>query len=114
MDYSDVKIHTRDYNIKLHGETDISKAVEMMLVNFKVFFEEELTSLLASRLLHTTKEALNEKLGIDIRDGSNSNAKNGSSGPFISKKLLVDPIFDSHFVAFVLDGTYVGGGDHYE
>ena len=113
MDYSDVKIHTRDYNVKLHGETDISKAVEMMLVNFKVFFEEELTSLLASRLLHTTKEALNAKLGIDIRDRGDFNVNNGS-GPFISKKMLVDPIFDSHYVAFVLDGTYVGGGDHYE
>ena len=113
MDYSDVKIHTRDYNVKLHGETDISNAVEMMLVNFKVFFEEELTSLLASRLLHTTKEALNAKLGIDIRDGGDF-IVNNESGPFISKKMLVDPIFDSHYVAFVLDGTYVGGGDHYE
>ena len=84
-----------------------------MLVNFKVFFEEELTSLLASRLLHTTKEALNAKLGIDIRDGGDFNVNN-ESGPFISKKMLVDPIFDSHYVAFVLDGTYVGGGDHYE
>ena len=30
IDYSDVKIHTRDYDLQLEGETDISKAVEMM------------------------------------------------------------------------------------
>ena len=61
-----MKIHTRDYNIELHGESDISKAVEMILVNFKVFFEEELTALLASRLLRTTRDVISEKLGIEV------------------------------------------------
>ena len=28
--------------------------------------------------------------------------------------MLVDPIFDSHYVAFVLDGTYVSGGEYLE
>ena len=118
LDFTDVKIHTRDYNVELHGETDLSKAVQTMLVNFKVFFEEELTSLLASRLLRATRDVISEKLGIEVAavqhdssedlnviepDQTTENPKETFS---ISKKLLVEPIFDAHYVAFVLEGTY--------
>ena len=61
----------------------------MMLVNFKVFFEEELTSLLATRLLRTAEEAINERIvGVSKDDR-------------VSPRLIVDPIFDSHYVSFV-------------
>ena len=117
LDFTDVKIHTRDYNVELHGETDLSKAVQSMLVNFKVFFEEELTSLLASRLLRATRDVISEKLGIEVAAIQNDSSKEESpiepdqiekpkEKLSISKKLLVEPIFDSHYVAFVLDGTY--------
>lgn len=87
----------------LHGKSDISKAVQQMLVDFKVLFEEELTTLLASRLLQVAREALDAKLGID-----------GDGSPVISKKLLVEPVFNAHYVAFVFDGSYSdssGGAD---
>ena len=56
IDYSDVQIHTRDYDVNLDGTTDHSKAAEMMLTNFKSFFEEELTAILASKLLKIVEE----------------------------------------------------------
>ena len=89
VDYSDVKIHTRDYTVNLKGNSDISRAVETMLKDFKVFFEEELTSMLASRLAIVTEEILNEKLLLKLDQAS----------------LLLDPIFKRDFVSFVLDGS---------
>ena len=67
--YSGEQIHTKDYEVSLEGTADISKAVESMLTSFKVFFEEELTAMLASRLLETAETMLQRKMiGYDSAD----------------------------------------------
>ena len=62
VDYSDARMRTRDYTVDLAGSSDISRAVEKMLKDFKVFFESELTRMLASRYAKLTEKMLNEKL----------------------------------------------------
>ena len=64
VDYSDAKINTRDYKVELNGETDISRSVESLMTSFKTFFEQELTSILASRFTETARETLT-KAAID-------------------------------------------------
>ena len=94
IDYSDVKIHTRDYDLQLEGETDISKAVEMMFQSFEIFFEEELTSMLASRFAKTTRDILHDKfLKMNLEEN-------------FQTSLVADPVVDSHFIAFISDGVY--------
>ena len=97
VDYEDVKIHTRDYKVALDGSSDISKALEMMLISFKVFFEEELTGMLSSRLLDIVKDALDEKVVVPKKE----NARFQTS-------LIADPIVEAHYVSFLLDGAYTG------
>ena len=43
----DKKVHTRGYDVELKGANDISKAVENLLSSFKLFFEQELLSLIS-------------------------------------------------------------------
>jgi len=89
VDYSDVRMHTRDYTVDLVGKSDISRAVEKILKDFKAFFENELTRMLASRLAKVTEEMLIEKLLLQ------SNQAN----------MLSDPIFKKDYVSFVIDGS---------
>ena len=93
--YSDARIHTRDYDIILHGQNDISRAVQLMLTNFKVFFEEELTSMLSSRLLKITEDFFNDRV---LRSGDER----------LNMSLLMNPLFHQHYISFVIDGTYDG------
>ena len=50
--------------------------------------------MLASRLIQTTKDTLNNKV-----------LKIGEDGKF-QTNLIADPVVDSHFIAFILDGAY--------
>ena len=56
------QVHSRGYEINLTGQNDISAAVQNMLESFKVFFEEELISILAHRVMTITESMLLEKL----------------------------------------------------
>ena len=98
VDYSDAKIHTRDYDLILHGQNDISRAVQLMLTNFKVFFEEELTSMLSSRLLKITEDFFYDRV---LRSGDEH----------LNMSLLMNTLFYQHYISFVIDGTYDGQVD---
>ena len=50
--------------------------------------------MLASRLIQTTKDIINKKV-----------LKIGEDGKF-QTNIIADPVVDSHFVAFILDGAY--------
>ena len=89
MNYENTEIFTHDYNVELKGEADISRAVQGLLSKFKVFFEQELMSLLGSRLALATEEMLNEKLSLTTDQAT----------------LLGNPIVENNLVAFVLDGS---------
>ena len=62
MTFSDVKIMIEDYKVDLDGTSDISVAIEILLKNFKNFFKEELTNMLAWRLAKSVEETLNHLL----------------------------------------------------
>ena len=73
VDFSDVKIVIEDYKVDLSGTSDISVAIEILFKNFKHFFKEELTNMLAWRLAKSVEETLNSLLEangeiIDIYD----------------------------------------------
>lgn len=68
-----------------------------MMTSFKVFFEEELTVLLATRLTATAQDILESKLMLSQK----SDQKN-----YTKLCLLQNPIFDTHYVAFILDDEF--------
>ena len=103
IDYSDVQIHTRDYDVNLDGTTDHSKAAEMMLTNFKSFFEEELTAILASKLLKIVEEQLMERAIGMSRDGEDDQVKGQK---LMDRRLIADPVLTKHSISFIFEGTY--------
>lgn len=102
VSYWDEKIHTRDYEVILNGETELSKAAQQMMTSFKVFFEEELTLLLANRLTTTAKQVLESKV---MTNTDNSNLEDDSN-QYNKLILLSNPIFDTHSVSFAFDDTF--------
>jgi hypothetical protein len=48
-----------DYDIKLQSESDFGKATEILLNNFKKFFKQELSNILAWRLAKSVEEVIN-------------------------------------------------------
>lgn len=60
--FSGVKIVIEDYQVNLDGSSDISVAIEVLFRNFKQFFKEELTNILAWRLAKSVEETLNSLL----------------------------------------------------
>lgn len=59
VDFSNVKVDLRDYSVTLDGQSDLSKAVEILFTSFKSFFRQEMTSMLAWRLAKSVEESLN-------------------------------------------------------
>ena len=62
VDFEDVKVDLHDYSVVLDGESDLSRAIEIMFTSFKSFFRQELTSMLAWRLAKSVEESLNQVL----------------------------------------------------
>lgn len=59
MDFKDAIISVQDYQVKLDGNSDVSKAIEICLNNFKSVFKKELANILAWKLTKTVEDQIN-------------------------------------------------------
>lgn len=75
------------YNVTLSGNSDLSRAIEILLKNFKIFIKRELTNMLAWRLAKGVETELNLYLssGGEFVDLSQSSK---DSGNFLNMTLL--------------------------
>mmetsp|Transcript_24495 Transcript_24495/g.30534 ORF Transcript_24495/g.30534 Transcript_24495/m.30534 type:complete len:282 (+) Transcript_24495:270-1115(+) len=94
----DRQVHSRGYDVDLKGQSDISRAVQNMLSSFKVFFEEELITLISSRIETITEKILAQKL-LPQTDGQ-------SFG--IETKFSCNPIFSKNFITFIQEMSFGG------
>ena len=75
------------YNLTLSGNSDLSRAIEILLKNFKIFIKRELTNVLAWRVAKGVETELNHFLssGGEFVDLSQSSK---DSGNFLNMTLL--------------------------
>ena len=62
VDFSAVRVQIEDYNVEVSGSTDMSRAIAIILNNFKTFFKQDLSNMLAWRAAKSAEETLNNIL----------------------------------------------------
>lgn len=62
IEFFDVKLNLRDYHIDFEGNSDLSKAIHILLSSFKTFFKRDLANMLSWRLAKSVEETLNKAL----------------------------------------------------
>lgn len=102
VDFSKVKISISDYQVEVNGNTDLSRAIEIVFNSFKTFFREELVNMLAWRAAKAAEESLNrvlfnqgEILPVNIDRTIHLNAK-----------MVCDPMYHNGMFTVALDGTF--------
>ena len=107
VSFSEVKINIEDYQVELNGTSDLSEAIEILFKNFKQFFKEELTNMLAWRLAKSVEDTLNNLL---VTNGEVIDVTQQQS-TYLNATLLQDPIFNKGFISFPVDGKFLLSGD---
>ena len=102
IDFSNVKVDLRDYSVELDGESDLSRAIEILFSSFKSFFRQELTSMLAWRLAKSVEESINQIL---ISNGGSVPLLEEDEG-YLNMSLVSDPIYVADYLSFPLDGSF--------
>ena len=87
----------------MNGISDLSKAVEIIMNNYKSLFKADLTNMMAWRLAKSVEESMNEFL---IGNGSMVNVD--ELGSAMNATLIGDPIFRPGFMAVPMDGSFQG------
>ena len=87
----------------MDGISDLSAGIEILFRNFKLFFKEELTNMLAWRLAKSVEETLNTLL-LSHGEIIDLNSKDNQAN-YINATLIVNPIFNDGFISFPLDGN---------
>lgn len=59
LDFSKVDVIITNYEVKLDGSNDLSKAIEIVFNSFKTFFKKELVNMLAWRSAKSIEDSLN-------------------------------------------------------
>ena len=92
------------YEVKLDGDSDLSRTIQILFKNFKGFVTNELTSILGFQLAKAVEVSLNQVLsdGGEMVDLSRMNRNNN----YWNITLLQDPIVSDDLVSFVLDGSF--------
>jgi hypothetical protein len=62
VDFSDTKVTIQDYNAHFHGETDFSRAFNVIIRNFKSFFKNEVANIMARKISKAFEDSLNSML----------------------------------------------------
>jgi len=92
------------YEVKLDGDSDLSRTIQILFKNFKGSVTNELTSILGFQLAKAVEVSLNQVLsdGGEMVDLSRMNRNNN----YWNITLLQDPIVSDDLVSFVLDGSF--------
>lgn len=101
MEFYDTAFKVGDYEVELSSESDFGKATEILLNNFKNFFKQELSNILAWRLAKSVEVSINQNL---IKEGK----KVDIDSYRLNTTLIGDPIFVKNALVFPLDGSFIG------
>lgn len=59
VDFTEITININEYKVRLEGQNDVSKGIEILFRSFKSFFKQELTSIMSWRLAKSVQETIN-------------------------------------------------------
>ena len=91
-----------DYEVTVDGGTDMSRAVEIILNNFKTFFKKEITNMLGWRAAKSSEEALNKILF----DQGEMLPLNQDRTIHLNTTMVSDIRYNPGFFTVALDGTF--------
>ena len=103
IDFAGVKIAIEDYVVEVNGNTDLSRAVEIVFNSFKSFFREELVNMLAWRAAKSTEESLNHIL---FEQGEIL-PLNTDRTIHLNATMVTEPCYNDGFFTVALDGTFL-------
>ena len=78
----------KGYSIKLGGQADFSRGIEIILKNFKQFIQRELTNVMAWRVARSVEVELNKFLSSGGQFVDLSQNQNNDSGNYLNMTLL--------------------------
>jgi hypothetical protein len=84
------------------SKSDLGKAIEILLNNFKNFFKQELSNIIAWRMAKSVEDNINRNL---IKSGKKVDIANLECR--LNSTLTSDPVFLPNVIAFPLDGSFI-------
>lgn len=102
VDFRDAQVAIENYDANFEGKSDISKAFNVVLKNFKSFFKNEVANIMARKISKTFEETFNAML---YQGPSILNVMDGLI--YMNYTLTGDPIFNEDYMAVPFDGTFL-------
>ena len=102
IEFYDTEFNIADYDVQVTSKSDMGKAIEILLNNFKNFFKQELSNIIAWRMAKAVEDNINRNL---IKSGKKVDIKN--LGCRLNTTLTGEPVFLPNVIAFPLDGSFI-------
>lgn len=100
LEFIDAFIQVEDYTVHFDGQTDISKALELLMAEFKDFFKNEVVNMIARRMLVSVQDVINDH----IQQQNALNVWNDDMPVFLNMKLSADPLLKDGSMMLPFDG----------
>ncbi len=102
VDFSDTKVVVQNYTADFRGETDFSRAANVIIKNFKSFFKKEVANVMARKVSKSFESSLNSMLYrgpsiVSILDND----------IYLNYTLTADPTFHADYMSIPFDGTFL-------
>lgn len=102
IEFYDTEFNIADYDVQVTSKSDMGKAIEILLNNFKNFFKQELSNIIAWRMAKAVEDNINRNL---IKSGKKVDIKNLNCR--LNTTLTGEPVFLPNVIAFPLDGSFI-------
>ena len=102
IEFYDTEFNIADYDVQVTSKSDMGKAIEILLNNFKNFFKQELSNIIAWRMAKAVEDNINRNL---IKSGKKVDIKNLNCR--LNTTLIGEPVFLTNVIAFPLDGSFI-------
>lgn len=102
VDFSDTKVVVENYTANFEGETDFSRAANVIIRNFKTFFKREVANVMARKVSKSFEASLNSMLykGPSILSVLDEEI-------YLNYTLTADPTFHEDYMSIPFDGTFL-------
>lgn len=100
VDFTEITININEYKVRLEGQNDVSKGIEILFRSFKSFFKQELTSIMSWRLAKSVQETINQVM-------LTSNHMLDMPIAYLNMTLIEPPIYGEDRLTFVIDGSFL-------
>jgi len=100
VDFTEITININEYKVRLEGQNDVSKGIEILFRSFKSFFKQELTSIMSWRLAKSVQETINDMM-------LTSNHMLDMPIAYLNMTLIEPPLYGEGRLTFVVDGSFL-------